>query len=106
VCEHAFDALADLSNLAAKLDGVTERRATDCSIGGTAAAGWPGSSMQPHRHPFVVRLAGFPCPIVPRDVLGATTLCQAHDDRRGPRERERLRHRDAVIGAWELQSGK
>ena len=99
--------LADLSNLAAKLDGVTERRRDgllDWRYRGRRIA--RQLDRQPHRDPFIVRLAGFPCPIIPETFSVpdrfAKHMMIVADIENGNAEAIE----DAVIGAWELQSGK
>jgi hypothetical protein len=51
--------LADLSRLAAELDGVSSAAATVCSTGGTRAPGRSAARRQPRRHPGVVRVPDF-----------------------------------------------
>ena len=86
--------LADLSRLAAELDGC--RRAEPRWPTGLALPRAPGRAAarrQARRHPSDVRLPRFPAPIVSRNVLGAGAICEAHDDRRRHRERQCRCHR-------------
>ena len=75
--------LADISRLAAELDGVTERvRDGLLDFGGTGAA---LVARQLDDRYIVIRASfhsRFSAPVVPRDVLGAQALRRAHDDRR------------------------
>jgi hypothetical protein len=79
--------LADVSRLAAQLDGVAERRCGDLldwRYRGRLVARQRDGSHIVIRASF--ELPRFPDPFVPRDVLGAEALREAHDDRGRPRE--------------------